>query len=80
MSDLTGLKLTRSERLLVVSLSYLFTAPLVYSNGKKLCGYLNALWAEARRQIREEDQLEQRRREREQRARRHGQTEQTAGL
>ena len=71
MSDLTGLKLTRNERILVVSLSYLFTAPVVYSYTRKLFGYLGALWQEARRQIREEDQLEERRRRRTERAPQH---------
>jgi len=55
MSDLTGLKLSRSERIIVVALSYLFCAPLIYKNGKKLVQYLGGLSQEAGRQLREED-------------------------
>jgi len=54
MSDLTGLKLTRSERFIVVALSYIFCAPLFYKNGKKLWQYLRGLSQEAGRQLREE--------------------------
>ena len=55
MSDLTGLKLTRSERIIVVALSYLFCAPLFYKKGKKLLHYLTQLSQEARAQLREEN-------------------------
>lgn len=55
MSRLHGLRLTPSERILVVALSYVFCAPLFYANGRKLLQYLSTLAAEARRQIREED-------------------------
>lgn len=56
MSELTGLRLTRSERILVIALSYLFCAPLIYKNGKHLLIYIASLSAEARRQVRREDQ------------------------
>lgn len=55
MSDLNGLKLTRSERIIVVALSYIFCAPLIYGNGKRIIHYLRGLSSEARSQIREED-------------------------
>ncbi|KAK4546062.1 hypothetical protein LTR36_002199 [Oleoguttula mirabilis] len=54
MSDLNGLRLTRSERIIVVALSYIFCAPLIYANGKKLVQYLGGVTAEARRQLTEE--------------------------
>jgi len=55
MTDrLLGLQLTRSERIIVVTLSYLFAAPLIFKNGKALIEYLAAIATEARRQIREE--------------------------
>lgn len=41
-SDLQGLILTRSERIIVVALSYLFCAPLIYHNGKLLLAYIGA--------------------------------------
>jgi hypothetical protein len=34
--NLTGLAITRSERILVVALSWLFTAPLVFAYGKRI--------------------------------------------
>ncbi|KAM3414670.1 hypothetical protein BST61_g9828 [Cercospora zeina] len=52
---LSGLQLTKSERLVVCALSYLFVAPLVWSSGKKFCFYLYETAREARRQLREED-------------------------
>lgn len=55
MSDLSGLRLTRSERIFVIALSYLFCAPLIYSHGKKLVLYIASLASDARRQLREEE-------------------------
>ncbi|CAK1367685.1 uncharacterized protein RHO25_013082 [Cercospora beticola] len=52
---LSGLQLTKSERLVVCALSYLFVAPIVWSKGKKFCSYLYETALEARRQLREED-------------------------
>jgi hypothetical protein len=68
MSDrLRGLKLTRSERIIVVTLSYIVTAPLIWANGKRLIYFLTNLAAEARRQIREEDRQAEREQEQERR-------------
>lgn len=55
MSDLHGLRLTRSERIIVVALSYIFCAPLLYKNGKKLVKYCQELVAESTRQLAEEE-------------------------
>jgi len=57
MSDLSGLRLTRSERIFVITLSYLFCAPLIYSNGKKLILYIVSLASDTQRQPREEEGL-----------------------
>lgn len=57
--ELRGLVLTRTERLIVVALSYLFCAPLVWTNGKKLISYIYGTTAEARRQVREERQRQE---------------------
>jgi hypothetical protein len=59
--DLHGLVLTRSERIIVVALTYLVCAPVIWTNGKKLFAYVYGTAAEARREVREERQ--QRRRE-----------------
>jgi hypothetical protein len=53
--DLTGLALTRSERIVVIALSYIFVAPVIFANGKRLLFYLRAISQEARRQLNEED-------------------------
>lgn len=52
---LNGLVLTKSERLVVVALSYLFCAPLIYANGKRLLSYILSTSAQARRQDWEEE-------------------------
>ena len=57
--ELRGLLLTRSERIIVIALSYLFCAPLIYANGRKLLSYLLSTSAEARRQVREERRQQQ---------------------
>nr|POE51604.1 hypothetical protein CFP56_25811 [Quercus suber] len=49
MSDYNGLRLTRGERIVVVALSYLFCAPVVYRNTKALLRYLYILSAATRR-------------------------------
>lgn len=59
-STLDGLRLTKSERLIVVTLSYLFCAPVIWSTGRKLSRYLFATWQESRRQVREEREQRQR--------------------
>lgn len=54
MSDLDGLRLTRNERIVVVILSYIFCAPVIYKNGKALLQYVHQLSAEAREQSEED--------------------------
>nr|POE63619.1 hypothetical protein CFP56_04522 [Quercus suber] len=49
MSDLNGLRLTRSERIVVVALSYFFCAPLIYRNIKALLRHWYILSGAARR-------------------------------
>lgn len=53
-SNLDGLRLSKSERLIVVTLSYLFCAPLIWGTGRKLFQYLFITSQETRRQLREE--------------------------
>nr|OQO25315.1 hypothetical protein B0A51_07889 [Rachicladosporium sp. CCFEE 5018] len=60
--DLTGLALTRSERIIVVTLSYLFIAPGVYKNLRRLYTYLRRLLLEAsrhkqRKRLQQRDQI-----------------------
>ncbi|KAK5137612.1 hypothetical protein LTR08_007907 [Meristemomyces frigidus] len=67
MSHLNGLKLTFTERLVVVALS----APILYARGKALVQYWRGLTAEARRGVADdgrqrERQAARREREREQ--------------
>ena len=61
--ELRGLVLTKSERIVVVALSYLFCAPLIYANGRKLLAYFLTTSSDARRQIRERREERQRQRE-----------------
>lgn len=67
--DLTGLVLTRSERILVVALSYLYVAPLIFAHGKRFLVFLLGTSQEARRQLADEERVRRRveRRERAQR-------------
>lgn len=58
---LSGLRLTKTERLVVVALSYLFTAPVVWGYGRKLISYLVATFHETQRQLRAEDRDRRRR-------------------
>ncbi|KAK3070450.1 hypothetical protein LTR53_010437 [Teratosphaeriaceae sp. CCFEE 6253] len=51
---LTGLTLTRGESIIIVALSYLFSAPLFYKHGKTCVLYLSGIITEARRQLNEE--------------------------
>lgn len=67
--DLTGLALTRSERIIVVALSYLYVAPLLFAHGKTLVNFLRGTSAEARRQLADEERV-RRRTERRERAQR----------
>ena len=57
---LHGLQLNRSERIIVVTLSYLFCAPTIWINGKRILAYLLTTSSEARRRIREEQQARRR--------------------
>lgn len=67
--DLTGLALTPSERTLVVALSYIYVAPILFAQGKKLFTFLRGTSAEARRQLADEERV-RRRTERRERANR----------
>ena len=67
--DLTGLALTRSERLIVVALSYLYVAPLLFNQAKRFFTFIRGTSAEARRQLADEERV-RRRRERRERAER----------
>lgn len=55
--NLTGLVLTRSERTLVVALSYLYVAPLIFAYGKRILTFLRGTSQEARRQLAAEDRV-----------------------
>lgn len=66
--ELRGLQLTRSERIIVVALSYLFCAPLIYVNGRRLINYFLTTSQEARRQARQERLARRRQQLQEQRA------------
>jgi len=62
---LTGLVLTRSERILVVALSYLYVAPLIFAHGKRILAYLRGTSPEGQhRQERLRRALERRERAR----------------
>ncbi|KAH9825394.1 hypothetical protein Tdes44962_MAKER04234 [Teratosphaeria destructans] len=62
MSDaLAGLRLSKAERIVVVGLSYVFCAPLLWTNGKRLLRYFSGVASEARDQLRDEDQAARRR-------------------
>jgi hypothetical protein len=67
--NLTGLALTRSERILVVALSYLYVAPRIFAHGKRIINFLRGTSQEARRQLADEERVRRRveRRERAQR-------------
>ena len=58
--NLQGLQLTKTERYIVVSLSYIFVAPIFYTGGKRVLSWILTTFFEARRQIREERRAEQR--------------------
>ena len=47
--NLTGLVLTRSERIVVVALSYLYVAPLIFAHGKRILAYLRGTSQEVQR-------------------------------
>lgn len=57
-----GLALTKSERIIVVALSYLFCGPLLWAYGKRTLAYLFTSSAERRDQIRQQEREERRRR------------------
>jgi hypothetical protein len=50
--NLTGLVLTRSERILVVALSYLYVAPLIFNRGKKILAFLRGTSLAAEERLR----------------------------
>ena len=58
---LTGLALTRTERIVVITLSYIFCAPVLYKNVKKLYAYVKQVRGEARRQLDDEERVRERR-------------------
>lgn len=60
---LHGLALTKSERIIVVALSYIFCAPILCSNTRRLISYFLTTSIEAREQVREQERKEQRWRE-----------------
>lgn len=55
--NLTGLALTRSERILVVALSYLYVAPIIFARGKRILAFLRGTSQEAQRQVAAEERL-----------------------
>lgn len=55
--NLTGLALTRSERILVVALSYLYVAPVIFARGKRILAFLRGTSQEAQRQVAAEERL-----------------------
>jgi len=54
---LTGLALTRSERIIVIALSYIFSAPVLYRHIKRIYNYAKQISDEARRQLDDEDRV-----------------------
>lgn len=67
--DLTGLVITRTERNIIIVLSYLYVAPILYAHGKTFLNFLRGSSAEARRQLADEARV-RRRAERRERANR----------
>jgi len=57
---LTGLALTRSERIIVIALSYIFGAPVLYKNIKKLFAFVKHTTEETRRQLDDQDRIRDR--------------------
>lgn len=55
--NLTGLALTRCERILVVALSYLYVAPIIFARGKRILAFLRGTSQEAQRQVAAEERL-----------------------
>ena len=60
--ELRGLVLTKSERIFVIALSYLFCAPVIYVNGKRLLNYFLTVRREVQAEEEEEQRAERRRR------------------
>ena len=58
--DLTGLVLTRSERIIVVALSYLYVTPLAYNLGKRVIAFFQGTSGEARRQLADQERVRRR--------------------
>lgn len=54
---LAGLSLTRSERIIVIALSYIFCAPVLYKNVKKLYNIVK----QARRNVHDQERVRERR-------------------
>ena len=61
-NNLTGLILTRNERLLLIALSYLYTAPYFYKKAIQLYTYIRLPSHQARREYRQQQQQQQQRR------------------
>ncbi len=53
--QLTGLQFSKSERLVVVTLSYLFITDIVWSYRREFCSFLYTTAVEIQRQLLEED-------------------------
>lgn len=60
--ELRGLVLTKSERIFVIALSYLFCAPVIYVNGRRLLAYFLSTRRQVRGEAEAERQAERRRR------------------
>lgn len=58
-SALTGLQLNKSERLILVLLSYIFYGPLLWRSSARFINKTFETVVEARRQLREEEQRQQ---------------------
>ena len=58
--NLTFLSLTLSERILVVSFSYIYFAPRIFAHGKRIITFLLGTSQEARRQLADEERVRRR--------------------
>lgn len=61
-THLRGLALHKSERIIVVALAYIFCAPVIWANTRRLFSYLLATSNNAREQVLQEEREERRRR------------------
>ncbi|KAK4951754.1 hypothetical protein LTR10_009673 [Elasticomyces elasticus] len=53
-NTLQGIALTRSERIIIIALNYLWIIPSLYKNGRRLYNYLSSSYVEARRRLQRE--------------------------